>query len=790
MPDDPILFLDAIPHDALGRVGGKGLNLARLRAAGFPVPDGFAITTDALATGELSPELREAIVAARRRLGPGAVAVRSSATAEDAAEASFAGQHATLLNVETDEALIDAVRECRASLHTARAGAYRTDRADEGRHAQTSLGVAPGDDTRPAMAVVVQRMVPAEAAGVVFTVDPVSGRDDCLVIEAAAGLGERVVSGAVTPDRYTVEREGLTVIGSQAQAAPVLSEAHLAQLARLALDIENVFGAPQDIEWALAAGELAILQARPITAAGEGVAAEVRRQLHDLADPGGTCWSRYNIAEAIPAPLPMTWSVLRHFMSGRGGYGRCFRDCGFRPSPRVDELGLLDRVAGRICVNLSREAELYFHGVPFRHDLAALKADPAAACYPKPAIRPTLGFVLLLPLHAWRMIRAERTLLKLRNAADQALREETIPQYLSHVGQGRSVDLSSLSVEQLVARFEARRQAVMTDCASALLKGSLLAEFTLGRLRDLWTKRRGDPFPAAPLVAALPAGDEGSIEDALRRLGSGGWTLDQFIERYGHRCPNEMELAEPRWREAPEQARQLAASAPQARPQPSGTLVDSLLGEVPALRPEIDFLRRYLPFRTLGRHVLMMGYELLRRTLVELDRRLGLDGGVFYLEREDLAELPQRERLVDLIAQRRADRKRWLRLDLPPVLFSDEPLVRPPADAADILRGTPVSPGVASGPAFVAREPVPPDQFPEGAVLVCPSTDPAWTPLLAKAAALVMERGGVLSHGAILAREYGLPAVVNITDATRRIPAGARLHVDATEGVVTVSDPR
>ena len=772
MSDAPILFLPDISPDAIGRVGGKGLNLARLRAAGFPVPDAFVITTDALADGELTPDLCAAVLAARRRLGSGPVAARSSATTEDLADASFAGQHATFLNVETPEALLDAVRQCVASLHTERAEAYRSEREET---------------AQAAMAVVVQRMVPADAAGVVFTIDPVTGRDDRLIIEAAAGLGERVVSGEVTPDRYVVARETLDIVEAAVQGERVLAGDRLVELARLALAIEQALGGPQDIEWALAGGTLHILQARPVTARGGDVAAEARARLVELADPEGTCWSRYNIAEVIPAPLPMTWSVLRHFMSGRGGYGLCFRNCGFRPSPRVDERGLLDLIAGRLYVNLSREAELYFRGVPFRHDLAALKADPAAAAYPKPAIRPTLGFVLALPLHAWRMLRAERRLLALRETADQRIRRETLPQLARWVAEERALDLAALSVEELAARFEARREAVMCRFARALLQGSLFAEYSLGRLRDAWEKHVPDePFPAADLLAALPAGGEGSVEAGLRRLGAGEWTLEEFLTAFGHRCPAEMELAAPRWRETPQEARGLAHAAPPAVTDTATDVVQRVATVAPAAARELAFLRRYLPFRVLGRHLLMTGYELLREALLELDRRLELDGGIFWLERQELADLSDRERLDGLIARRRNDRQRWLSLALPAALFSDEPILRPPDDATDVLHGTPVSPGVAEGLAFVAAEPVPPDQFPQGAVLVCPATDPAWTPLLAKAAALVMERGGVLSHGAILAREYRLPAVVNIPAATARIPAGTLLHVDATAGTVTL----
>ena len=258
-----IAALHELDASDLPLAGGKGAQLGAMLRAGLPVPDGFCVSTAAFRRG-LDAALRQAIVAGYERLGAGRVAVRSSATAEDLPYASFAGQQDTFLNVVGAEAVVEAVEACWRSLFTPRAVAYRRD------HGIADHGVA--------MAVVVQRMVDAEAAGVLFTINPVTGAMDELVLEAARGLGDKVVSAQVTPDRYRlrrrsphpiIEREGEDTTG-------VLSPALLAELARLGLAAERLLGRAADIEWAVAGGRAWLLQARAVTAAGPRLPQVVR----------------------------------------------------------------------------------------------------------------------------------------------------------------------------------------------------------------------------------------------------------------------------------------------------------------------------------------------------------------------------------------------------------------------------------------------------------------------------------------------------------------------------------
>ena len=376
-------------------------------------------------------------------------AVRSSATAEDLAEASFAGQQDTFLNVTPDE-LLDALKACWVSLWSERAIAYRQTQkiADEGL----------------AMAVVIQEMCEADVSGVLFTVAPFN--ENASIIESNWGLGESVVSGAIMPDSFQVLREtgeilernvatkcemvtaaGVSEVPSTQQDVPSLTDTQLKELTQLGMRVETHYGQPMDIEWALANGQFVLLQSRYITTSPKSitypewaysipevdneVVEEIRQEeiqiLEARAAEQGTVWCHHNLAEVLPAPLPMTWEIMKKFMSGVGGLGKAYRDLGFHPSEQVDNEGILDLICGRIYVNLNREAELHFDGFPFAHDFNALKQNPQEAMYAQAQTditRSNAAFWLKLPLHIIRMSRAEMRLRKYRSDFARLLTEE------------------------------------------------------------------------------------------------------------------------------------------------------------------------------------------------------------------------------------------------------------------------------------------------------------------------------------------------------------------------------
>ncbi len=368
------------------------------------------------------------------------------------------------------------------SWHNERAVTYRRHHAIDG-----LLGTA----------VNIQAMCPSEVSGVMFTANPVNPSLQQILIESSYGLGEAVVLGKVTPDHFVLDPKTLQVVertiaakdvvistltlGGKATARDAgasLSDEQLTELARLGQRVEAFFKVPSDIEWALSAGQFYLLQARAI----KGLASDgrqppdsaererVRRQeivaLSALAQPGGTVFARFNLAEILPEPTPMTWAIVRRFMSGRGGFGLTYHDLGYQPDPSLDEMGVYDLVCGRPYCNLSREPRLYARGQPLRHSFEALKKAPHQALYPRAQPDWTqVGwtFWLLQPLHLWRSFRFELQLQNwVRSFADR-LRGQVIPAFVTETTQGAAEDLSKLDEAALLARLEHWIQRTLYD---------------------------------------------------------------------------------------------------------------------------------------------------------------------------------------------------------------------------------------------------------------------------------------------------------------------------------------
>jgi pyruvate,water dikinase len=796
---------DEVRPDDVDRVGGKGLSLGLLATAGLPIPEGYCITSEtyrrAVAiAGEfptLSEQDRAQIITAYEWLGRPIVAVRSSATFEDGAQASFAGQQETILGVEGDTALIAAVERCWASLNSARAVAYRQNQNV--------------DESTVAMAVVVQRLVNAEVAGVLFTRDPLDATGATMLVEAAWGLGEAVVSGRVHPDRFHIDRQtgalldhhvatkceqmtasGWEPVAESQQSQPCLTPDQLRELLALGHRIEAFFGEPRDVEWAWDGRQFWILQARPITTAGAFEREQVRREeiatLRDKAAPNGTVWSRYNLAEILPKPTQMTWSIVKHFMSGRGGYGQMYRNLGYDPDPSLDDEGFIDLICGQPYVNLSREPKLYFRDFPFAHDFATLKANPERAMYPAPTAdrsQATLRTWLKLPLTGWRMWRVQSTAMRLRTGCAAKLRGELFPEMIRRVGADRLLDPQRMSNSELLEHLNSWCRYTLVDFARQSLQPAVFAAATISQL-----EAKG--FARESLDEARPQ-PEVDLAEACRQIAGGQLGRDEFVQRFGHRGPREMELAEPRWSERPES---VVVYAARVQPVAEHRFENHDLSHASRVRhadPLVLLACDLLAVREEAKHYFMLGYSMIRRYLVALDERHQLAGGIFFLTSDELPRLIAGERFDDTIRERRRRRQIALSLDVPPVLFSDdlEAIGRPnvPSDATE-LKGTPISSGVFEGIAVVLEEPVLPADCPDDFVLVCPSTDPAWVPLFLRAKALVMESGGVLSHGAIVAREFALPAVAGLPGVQRRLVTGQRIRVDGNVGTVYVLGER
>jgi pyruvate,water dikinase len=823
MPD--LLFFGAIADADAGRVGGKGLSLGTMAAAGLPVPPGFVVTTDAyrrLTTAGIAsdPAFAEALATAYRELGGGPVAVRSSATAEDAADTSFAGQQETILGVEGEAAVCAAVERCWKSLFTERAVAYRA------KQGMDAAGLA--------MAVVVQKLVPAEVAGVLFTRDPTDPAGRRMLVEASWGLGEAVVSGRVTPDRFQIDRETGTLVGRQLGTKSVrvtaageehvppelqqqfcLGDSALSQLAELGRRVEAFYGAPRDVEWAFAGGAFFLLQARPITVAGaaerEGVRQAVIAELRAKADPAGTVWVRYNLSEVLSAPTPMTWAVVQRLLAADGGFGAMNRDLGANPDPTLGSQGGFDLVAGRPMANLSRLPRMQFANPPFEYPFAAYKADPRKALDPKPVLNPLRGGflrgLLRLPANIWRL---NRLMNRTRRGAEVFVAKftpEIVPEFVEEVGQVCSAPLPDGNHE-LLNLLDRWIDLTLIGFARESLKATVFADFAWNTLFEMLKPKFGEERAKAAVgelsLGAKPPPDA-DLATAVKGLAAGTLDRTAFLEQFGHRGTNEMELSQPRWSEAPEELERLVRGAQahpsqrvgvQAEPASSTDGWENAADEARLFGPardqfkaQVERLRTFLGLREAAKHYLLMGYAVIRRALVELDRRFGLNGGIFFLTPADFSDLLAGKDLSAKIAAARKRRQAELSLEVPPVLFSDELDVigRPPPEPAggDRLEGVALSAGTVEGAALVLTEPTaPPDA--DGYILVCPSTDPAWVPLFVRARGLVMETGGVLSHGAIVAREFGLPAVAGLPGVTRRLKTGQTVRVDGGRGTVVL----
>ena len=856
-------------------VGGKAANLGRMLEAGLPVPGGFCVTTaafrvwlegnlsaasllerlDQLAPGATA-EIREAAAALRQALaafplpgpvqgsvraaaGPGAYAVRSSATAEDLPGASFAGQHDTWLDVRGAESVLEAVRGCWISLFSDRAVLYRL----KGRIPHRAA----------AMAVVVQEMVPAEVAGVMFTADPLTGDRTRMVIEGAPGLGESLVSGRVNPDRCVLDKESLRVIDPAGTMPTCLTGALIGRLGDLGLRAERLFGAPQDIEWAARDGQVFLLQSRPITALPSVSAPGLHGQTATPAPapaPDLEVWTNANVMEALPdVVVPMSWSFMQVV----------FNDFLYPVMRRLDldpdRRPLLGLIAGRAYLNVRAVLELVQRaGGPIQVDWTAAFGglhhglEQVLPLSPAPSRRSwdvralwrlaRLGCWLLPGLigqqrliERWgRRVFGDLARTPPATLADEALARQ--PLALLRLATGGSRDRTAAAAVWMAiaglggstALFDfARKWLGDTDrsLANHLLAGAQdmgSAENGLALLRlAAWARRHPDlkaallePVPFATLegrLAGLPRGPE-----FLER-----WRA--FMESHGHQARGGMDLFQPRWSEMPdfvldnlrvylrfdESSDPLALQARQSRRR------EALMADCrrrlrnPLKRWLITLLvrlsRRGLAQRENVKNDGVRLAAVVRRTALEAGRRLVERGvlhrqqDVFYLRLEELEPVLLGRPPFDVpavIAARKADYARHKLMDPPPVVVGhydpdagEAPATGPPPRT---LQGLPVSPGLVTGKARVILQADAAERIQPGEILVAPYTDPGWTPCFLAAAGIVVDIGGLLSHGSVVAREYGLPAVVNVGLATRLIKTGQRLEVDGNRGVVTILD--
>ncbi len=753
------------------------------------------------------------------------LAVRSSAAAEDGVGAAFAGIHESYLGVTGLDAVCAAVSRCFASLWTPRAVAYRR-----------RAGVA--DDATPC-AVVICEMVgdPRDgpvAAGVAFSCDPVTGERQVVTIELAAGPGDAVVRGTVAPQQYAVRRPGLETEVARLDDtgdAPVLADREIEALARIVVRVHWALGdgdAPQDVEWAWDGRTFWMLQSRPVT--------KLPRWTFPGVPTETPIWSNANIRDSLPRPLTMaTWSLLDASVQAVVYASMQAMDY---PLPRG--MQVMRRFGGRPYFDLDSLQWSFYDsvGIPpaeMNRNLGGFQ--PEITVPDGHALRGRAGLARL-----WRRLRLARRLLRFHREIPPR-----IDALIARARESRAVDLSTLSDEALLARFRdvqalgVEYQPVLQLAASFCAACLKVAEDFLG----LATRRDAQSLVARLLAASgdvasaehgfrireladSVAGDA-AAEAALRDPDPFAWralpadapfrvAMEAYLDRYGHRAVYEMELASVRWAEDPryvlDQVRFHLDHPPardaRARAVDLRRRAEAELATVPAwLRP---IARRIVARARLGaglRENAKSGsaaaLTLVRQLCLEVGRRLQAAGrlaaahDVFHLSLLEveawLTGAWDGSGAGALAGDRRARLAVQQELELPGVIqespstapgaYPRGPAAAAPAPEGDAWTGVAAAPGAAEGAACVLRTPHDGGRMRRHDVLVAPSTDPGWTPLFLRASALVTETGGYLSHGAVVAREFGLPAVVNVRDAMRLIADGDRLGVDGDAGRVT-----
>ncbi|MEU5671401.1 rifamycin-inactivating phosphotransferase [Micromonospora sp. NPDC047753] len=773
-----------------------------------PVPDGLAA----------------AITGALARFGEqAAYAVRSSATAEDTPTASFAGQQDTYLNVVGPEAVLRHVSRCWASLFTDRAVIYRLRNGIDHRTVQ--------------MAVVVQRMVLPDASGILFTADPVTGDRKVATVDASFGLGEALVSGLVNPDVFTV-RDGEVVASTVAakaravaalpgggtreveidprrQEQPALTQAQALRLVRLGRRIEAYFGRPQDIEWCLVDDDFQIVQSRPITTLFPVPAADDQENRVYLS-----VGHQQMMTDAM-RPLGLSMWQLTAMARMLAAGGRLFVDATRLLASPTSRAGFL-KMAGRDDPLMRDALETLLD----RRDFVATLPDQAGPGGPTTGGPSTSGEAD--PAIVTELIeRSEASIAALRRDI-ATVTGTALFDFLHEAFQEHKRVLSDpLNMQAIMAGMEAtwwlndrlhewlgEKNAADTLTLSA--PGNVTSEMGLALL-DVADVIR--PYPE--VVAFLQDVAHDDFLDELPKVTGGAEAraaIEAYLDRYGMRCVGEIDITRPRWSERPATLvpvlldnvklfepgaarRRFEQGQQRARQQAHEVL--TRLRALPDGQQKadetarmIDRVRAFIGYREYPKYDIVSRYFLYKQALLAEAERLVHAGvlaeqeDVFYLTFQEFHEVVRTHRVdAALIRQRRDEFRAHQALTPPRVLTSDGEVITGAYRRDDLpagaLAGVPVSAGTVEGRARVILDMAQAD-LEAGDILVTAHTDPSWTPLFVGIAGLVTEVGGLMTHGAVIAREYGLPAVVSVLDATRLIRDGQRIRVHGSDGYVEI----
>lgn len=884
-----VLPLSELKREDLALAGGKGANLGAMIAAGLPVPGGFCVTTNAyrcflednrlqmrilsivtaaqpdqmesleaasaaiqalFEAGKLPQDVQAEICAAAAGVA-GPVAVRSSATAEDLPDLSFAGQQDTYLNISGEAELLRAVVRCWASLWTARAIGYRVHN-----------GISQDE---VALAVVVQQMVQSEASGVLFTVNPLTGIRSETVIDATLGLGEALVSGQVEPDHYGVDAKagrilqktlgqkalairgvaggGTQTIHADSAQVQALPDEQILALTRLGQQAATLFGLPQDMEWAWADDKLFVLQSRAITSLyplPQGITEDRLEVFFSFGAAQGMLDPVSPLGQDTFAGLFV--GIGRHF-GGKSTISnqRMFLSAGERSYLNITGL-FRNEVGRKLIPTIAKFLDPTMIGT-FQELLDDPRLAPSGPWKLSSRLRTARGFLPLIVNVVYNLIAPRQGRERISRNIDKNIQKVTERaaavkdlQSLSSTLEENWTRMPLILLPYLLPGVIAGQvpfQLLLHQAEQVENGPATVLELTRGLPHNVTTEMDLALWQTAQAVRAdqesLAHFQQTDTADLSAEYLAGKLprpaqeAVESFLRLYGARGVAEIDIYRVRWGENPQHVFQVLKSYLEFGPD---TLTPEKVFENGAVRAEAARqelitafgktrfgwlkahlvkaltlrLRELAGLRETPKFAIVRMLKPMRESIWRVGRDLAakgmLDDGddLFFLHIWEIRELAA-GRLANyrhLICQRRQARERELaRKRIPRMILSDGRTIydgvasQVAADGTEVLKGSPVSAGIVEGKVHVVFNPHE-TQLQPGEILVCPGTDPAWTPLFLAAGGLVMEVGGMMTHGSVVAREYGIPAVVGVSQVTSRLKTGQRVRVDGSTGLVTI----
>ena len=788
-----IYQLEQLPQSVETAVGGKARVLAHLIERGYPVPSALVITADSFQDGKLNPnvwkQLNDETTSLFGRNGHfPALAVRSSAVSEDSAAASFAGEFESILNVRSESELREAIHTVFASQHSQRVVAYSQ---------------AKGIETKHEMAVIIQQMVPADLAGVLFTADPISGSHQHMQGNFVHGLGEQLVSGEVTGETFTFERPSGKYSGS-ADLKPFAK-----QLYKIGEQLTEIFGSPQDIEWAIASKKLYLLQSRPITTMQpyNPATGEINDSFR-----GDYLWSNANFGEAIPGIMtPLTWSLVQIFAEETFG------------NPLPGKNPLMGNIGGRFYMNLSLFAS-FMGALGMSRERMNRESEEFFGNLPNDIHIPTIPFSRLAVIRKFLPFAISAFRRRRRNLKEM----KTFTAELPHKTAETIKTIQSITNTQALANYWQETYEPLLRRAYQMMQAGT-SEYE-NRYRPLRRKLAGQVGESDANLLLSDVSIEGEQLASLGpmiglwQVANGEMSREAYLTQFGHRGAHEFEVSWPRPAEDPtwfddqlkiigevdvpallaqRQAEKTAAweRFQQQYPKAVEKTERKLQETAEAARGRESIRSEVTRYLGVSRHFALKAGEL-----------TGLNEGTFFLSLEELLTVLEGDAAEDLLTQipiRQATHERLSQLPPYPALINGrfdphrwaadpnrrsdifdthaEKVAADSKTAENIIQGLPGSAGIVEGIVRKLDNLEDGHLLQEGEILVAVTTNVGWTPLFPRAAAVVTDVGAPLSHAAIVARELGIPAVVGTGNATMKLRTGDHIKVNGATGIIEIS---